>query len=172
MATVLDGFSLEMTGKDVAKLENAAGMIPPGTRVHVTYLENEDLQARVNAAAAVRRLGFVPVPHISARRVRSKELLGAFLAALRGKHVSVAVHPDAHPDIAIEALWLALGHKATALTRLGIPGTVLTQIDFDADRVLSWVEQVRQRGIDLPVQAGPGRTGRVHPRPAGRPRPG
>ena len=63
MATVLDDFSMEMTGKDVAKLENAAGVIPPGTRIHVTFLENEDLQTRVTAAAAVKRLGFTPVWH-------------------------------------------------------------------------------------------------------------
>jgi methylenetetrahydrofolate reductase (NADPH) len=192
VATVLDGFSMEMTGKDVAKLENAAGVIPPGTRIHVTYLENEDLQTRVTAAAAVRRLGFVPVPHISARRIHSKEMLEAFLEALRGvdavesvfavggdppsplgpyedalsliesgvlqqygvRHVSIAGHPDAHPDIETEALWLALEHKTAALARLGLPGTVLTQIDFDAERVLAWIEQVRQRGIDLPVRVG------------------
>lgn len=192
MATVLDDFSMEMTGKDVAKLENAAAMIPAGTRIHVTYLENEDLQTRVTAAAAVRRLGFVPVPHISARRIHSKEMLEAFLEALAQigaienvvvvggdppaplgpyadalsliesgvlqeygvRHVSIAGHPDAHPDIATEALWLALEHKAAALSRLGIPGTVLTQIDFDADRVLAWVAQVRRRGVCLPVRVG------------------
>ena len=28
---------------------------------------------RVDAAAAVKRLGFTPVPHISARRIKSQE---------------------------------------------------------------------------------------------------
>ena len=83
MSTVLDDFSMEMTGKDVAKVENAASVIPTGTRINVTFLENEDLQMRVDAAAAVRRLGFTPVPHISARRITSAEHLEEFLAALR-----------------------------------------------------------------------------------------
>src|ERR1700685_3028452 len=74
---------MEMTGKDVAKGENAAGVIPPGTRINVTFLENEDLAMRVAAAAAVKRLGFVPVPHISARRIKSQAMLEEFLAALR-----------------------------------------------------------------------------------------
>src|ERR1700678_1579832 len=74
---------MEMTGKDVAKVENAASVIPPGTRVNVTFLENEDLQMRVDAAEAVKRLGFTPVPHISARRIDSQEHLEEFLAALR-----------------------------------------------------------------------------------------
>ena len=69
MSTLLDDFSMEMTGKDIAKVENAASVIPPGTRINVTFLENEDLAMRVDAAEAVKRLGFTPVPHISARRI-------------------------------------------------------------------------------------------------------
>jgi methylenetetrahydrofolate reductase (NADPH) len=79
---LLDGFSLEMTGKDVPALEEAAPLIPPGTRINVTFLGNEDLQLRVAAAAAVRRLGFTPVPHISARRLASQQELEEFLDAL------------------------------------------------------------------------------------------
>ena len=74
---------MEMTGKDVARLEAAAGVIPAGTRIHITFLDNENLPLRVNAAAAVRRLGFTPVPHISARRLRSQAELEEFLSALR-----------------------------------------------------------------------------------------
>ena len=54
MSTVLDDFSMEMTGKDVAKVENAAGVIPPGTRINVTFLENEDLQMRVDAGGYMK----------------------------------------------------------------------------------------------------------------------
>jgi methylenetetrahydrofolate reductase (NADPH) len=72
VSTLLDDFSMEMTGKDVAKVENAASVIPAGTRINVTFLENEDLQLRVDAAGAVKRLGFTPVPHISARRARTR----------------------------------------------------------------------------------------------------
>ncbi|MFC3574318.1 methylenetetrahydrofolate reductase [Streptomyces yaanensis] len=82
-ASLLDDFSLEMTGKDVAKLEDARATIPPGTRINVTFLGNEDLRMRREAARAVKRLGFVPVPHISARRLTSQAELGEFLAALR-----------------------------------------------------------------------------------------
>jgi methylenetetrahydrofolate reductase (NADPH) len=80
---LLEGFSLEMTGKDVPGLEEAAGSVPAGTRINVTFLGNEDLPMRVEAAAAVRRLGFVPVPHLSARRLGSRAELEEFLAALQ-----------------------------------------------------------------------------------------
>ncbi|MCT1550970.1 methylenetetrahydrofolate reductase [Brevibacterium casei] len=79
---LLEDFSLEMTGKDVANLQEAASAIAPGTRINVTYLGNEDLPMRVAAAKAVGELGFTPVPHISARRVTSEQALRDFLAAL------------------------------------------------------------------------------------------
>ena len=192
MSTVLDDFSMEMTGKDVAKVENAASVIPPGTRVNVTFLENEDLAMRVAAAAAAKRLGFTPVPHISARRLASKEMLEEFLTALRDigaaenvfsvggdpaapmgpyesslaviesgvlqqygvKHVSVGGYPDGHPDIPTDVLWDALEKKSAALARLNIPGTVITQVDFDVDRVLQWAAEVREHGVELPIRVG------------------
>ncbi len=82
METLLKDFSLEMTGKDVAKLEEARDTIPPGTRINVTFLENEELRMRLDAAKAVKRLGCVPVPHISARRLRSQQMLEEYLSAL------------------------------------------------------------------------------------------
>ncbi|MFJ9819183.1 methylenetetrahydrofolate reductase [Streptomyces sp. NPDC101151] len=80
--SLLDGFSLEMTGKDVPKLEEAHATIPRGTRINVTFLGNEDLGMRLAAARAVKRLGFVPVPHISARRLPSQRHLEEFLTGL------------------------------------------------------------------------------------------
>lgn len=96
---LLQDFSLEMTGKDVEALREAAPSIPPGTRVNVTFLGNEDLQMRVTAAKAVKELGFLPVPHISARRLQSEEELKKFLQALAEvdaiKHVfAVGGDPD------------------------------------------------------------------------------
>jgi methylenetetrahydrofolate reductase (NADPH) len=195
--TVLDDFSMEMTGKDVSRLEAAAGVIPPGTRIHVTFLENEDLAMRVGAAAAVKRLGFVPVPHVSARRIKSEAMLEEFLAALREidatenvfsvggdpavphgpyedslsliesgvlqrygvRHVSIAGHPADHPEVPTDVLWSALESKSAALSRLHIPGAILTQVEFDVDRVLDWLAEVRRRGVELPVRVGvPGPT--------------
>ncbi|WP_167133249.1 methylenetetrahydrofolate reductase [Paramicrobacterium chengjingii] len=97
----LDGFSLEMTGNDVADLIKAKDVIPHGTKVNITYLGNEDLEMRAIAAKAVRSLGFVPVPHISARRLRSREQLEEFLDRLRDvgatEHVLVVGGDPAKP---------------------------------------------------------------------------
>lgn len=80
--SLLDGYSLEMTAKDRPGLSAAAPSIPPGTRVNVTFLPTEDQDARLAACRAVTALGFVPVPHIVARRTASLDDLDATLGAL------------------------------------------------------------------------------------------
>ena len=99
---LLDDFSLEMTGKDIPNLREAAHAIPPGTRINVTFLGNEDLPMRVEASKTVADLGFVPVPHISARRLKSERELREFLDALQQvdatKHVFVVGGDPATPE--------------------------------------------------------------------------
>ena len=79
---ITDGYSLEMTAKDVASLREAAPLIAPATPVAVTFLPGEEAQARVEAAKAVRALGFEPMPHFSARRILSSDAFEAYLQAV------------------------------------------------------------------------------------------
>ena len=83
LTSLLRGFSLEMTGKDLDELEPARPAIPAGARINVTFLGNEDLGMRLAAARVVKQHGFIPVPHISARRLTSRQDLAAFLSRLR-----------------------------------------------------------------------------------------
>lgn len=83
---LLQDFSLEITGKDVDQVGAVRGNLPHGTRVHVTYLANEDLGQRLAAVRAVSAAGFIPVPHISARRLASQQELRDMLAALRAEN--------------------------------------------------------------------------------------
>jgi len=69
---ITEGFSLEITAKDADKLREAAPRIPPDTPIAVTFLPGETLEARVAAARLVRELGFEPMPHFSARRLKSE----------------------------------------------------------------------------------------------------
>jgi methylenetetrahydrofolate reductase (NADPH) len=80
---LLENYSLEVTAKDIRALEEAAEIIPQGTKIAITFLPNEDLPARVAMAARLRQLGFIPVPHISARRLKSQAELESFLDALQ-----------------------------------------------------------------------------------------
>jgi methylenetetrahydrofolate reductase (NADPH) len=189
-AGLLADFSLEMAGRDVRRLEAAREAIPPGTRINVGFLENEDLGMRLGAAGAIGRFGFVPVPNIAARRLRSERSLREFLAGLQAegagesvfvaagdpaeplgpyadaisvigsgvleeygvRRVGVAGYPDGHPLIADPVLSSALAAKAAALGERGLAGSVTTQFGFDADLVLTWLADLRARGIGLPVR--------------------
>lgn len=99
---LLDDFSLEMTAKDIPNLREAAHAIPQRTRINVTFLGNEDLPMRVEASKAVADMGFVPVPHISARRLKSERELRDFLDALQQvnatNHVFVVGGDPATPE--------------------------------------------------------------------------
>jgi len=66
-----DGYSLEMTARDRDALRAAAPAIAPETPVAVTFLPHESIDARIAAAVAARKLGFEPMPHLSARRIAS-----------------------------------------------------------------------------------------------------
>ncbi|MGZ5875178.1 MAG: hypothetical protein ACXWKP_24075 [Bradyrhizobium sp.] len=57
----------------------------PGTDVTITFLPGDDYRHNVETAAALRRAGFNPVPHIAAREMPSREALDDFLARVRGE---------------------------------------------------------------------------------------
>src|SRR5579859_101475 len=98
---LLDKYSIEMTAKDVPHLEAAADIIPQGTKIPVTFLPGETFEMRIAAAKRVRDLGFVPIPHISARRLRSQEELEGFLSQLQREvgtdHAFVVAGDPAQP---------------------------------------------------------------------------
>jgi len=81
-AGITDGYSLEITAKDVQALRDAAPLIPPETPVAVTWLPGEELSARIAAAVAVREMGFEPMPHFSARRILSRAEFEQYLKAV------------------------------------------------------------------------------------------
>lgn len=75
------------------------------------------------------------------------------------REVGIGGYPEGHPDIGQEQLWQALRDKSEALRQQGLAGSIITQFGFDEKPILSWLERVRESGIDLPVRIGaPGPT--------------
>ena len=68
--------------------------------------------------------------------------------------VGVAGYPDGHPRIARPELWSSLAKKVQALVARGRDVEIVTQFSFDADAVLRWLAELRERGIDAPVKIG------------------
>lgn len=82
-SALLAGVSLGVRWKETGALERAGALIPPGTRLHVGFVDSEDTAMRVGTARAIRQSGFVPVPIIAARRLQSEAMLREYLAGLR-----------------------------------------------------------------------------------------
>jgi methylenetetrahydrofolate reductase (NADPH) len=78
---MVDGYSLEMTAKELEGLREAAPMIRPDTQIAVTFLPGEEIEQRIAASCLVRELGFEPIAHVSARRIKSHEELEYYLKA-------------------------------------------------------------------------------------------
>jgi methylenetetrahydrofolate reductase (NADPH) len=195
---MVDGYSLEMTAKELNGLREAAPLIRPGTQVAITFLPGEEMEQRVEAAKLVRELGFEPIVHLSARRLTSKEELDTYLARITSeagvkrvfliagdppepegpfedslqvtesglleKHgitiAGVGGHPEGHPNVSKDDLWMWMERKIAALRERGIVPLVVTQFAFDDDAIVEWVGEMRKRGIDVPVRLGvPGPAG-------------
>lgn len=75
--------SVEITAREIADLHHAAPVLEPGSQVSVTYLAHEDGEARLGAVRAVASMGFRPVPHLAARRIRSADELDGYLGELQ-----------------------------------------------------------------------------------------
>ena len=128
-ARLLDHYSIEMTAKDLPALEAAAPLIPPSTKIPVTFLPNETFEARIDTASRVRELGFIPIPHISARRLASHDELRRFLAGLQEKaqidHAFVVAGdpPEPHGPFADALAIIRTGLLAEyGVKRVGISG--------------------------------------------------
>jgi methylenetetrahydrofolate reductase (NADPH) len=195
---ITEGFSLEITAKDVAALREAAPLIPAETPIAITFLPGEAAADRLAAAVAVRELGYEPMPHFSARRIVSREEFESYLEAVvaeagvrrcfivagdppepQGPYfdtsaliatgafegngitaIGIGGHPEGHPNMTPEQAWAILETKVAEIERRGMAPLVVTQFGFDPDAFLTWLTELRARGIETPVRIGiPGPAG-------------
>ncbi|MDQ4626995.1 methylenetetrahydrofolate reductase [Janthinobacterium lividum] len=76
---ITHAYSLEVSAKDMPALSTAAPRIAPASTIAIPYLPREDNDARLAAARTVRRLGFEPMLHLSARRIASLAEFESFI---------------------------------------------------------------------------------------------
>lgn len=138
---LLGNFSVEVTAGGADALPGASALLPCETPISITFLPGEKPDARVAAAALIRRLGFVPIPHISARRLASCEDLDSYLAALSreaGLDRALVVAGDCSPmgpfRDALDVI--RTGRLAEhGVRRVGISGYPDGHLDIPADRL-------------------------------------
>lgn len=84
LAAMLPRASVEVSSVG-RRLNELGDRFSPGIDVTITFLPGDDYRRNVETAAALRRLGFNPVPHIAAREIPSRDALDDFLERARGE---------------------------------------------------------------------------------------
>ncbi len=84
LAAGLESASVEVSSRG-HQLQELRDHFRPGTDVTITFLPGDNYRHNVDTAAALRRAGYNPVPHIAAREMPSREALDDFLARARGE---------------------------------------------------------------------------------------
>jgi methylenetetrahydrofolate reductase (NADPH) len=84
LLALLSSASVEISSRG-HQLQELRDHFRAGTDVTITFLPGDNYRHNVDTAAALRRAGYNPVPHIAAREIVSREALDDFLARLRGE---------------------------------------------------------------------------------------
>jgi methylenetetrahydrofolate reductase (NADPH) len=128
-AYITEGFSAEVTAKEVEGLRTAAPKLPPDTPIAVTFLPGETLEARLAAAKEVRALGFEPMPHFSARRIKSEDELKTMIqrmaleAGVKRCFAIAGDPPQAEGPYSETAMLIETGlFEANGIKAIGIAG--------------------------------------------------
>lgn len=85
VAALLRGYSVEVTARDRAAVPVCRAHLRPGTEVYIAFVPDETHHTVVEQATRLRRAGFVPVPHVTARNFGSFTQASDFLARLAGE---------------------------------------------------------------------------------------
>ncbi|GLR86795.1 hypothetical protein [Bradyrhizobium iriomotense] len=84
LAARLPQASVEISSRG-HQLDELREHFAPDIDVSITFLPGDHYQHNVETAAALRRAGFNPVPHIAAREIASRQALDDFFRRLRGE---------------------------------------------------------------------------------------
>ncbi len=86
------------------------------------------------------------------------DTLSVIRSGVLGAHgitaIGIGGHPEGHAQVDDETLWQALADKTRAARELGLTCEIVTQFAFDPAPVLTWLAELRRRGIDVPVRLG------------------
>jgi methylenetetrahydrofolate reductase (NADPH) len=161
-----------------------AALLPPGSTVTVTASPARGLEATLDLAVALAAMGHRPVPHLSAHMVRDRAHLDDLLQRMaeHGLRRAFVVGGDAKDTRAYHdglSLLHAIEEAGRPLDEIGVPGYpeghvdisaerlvevllekqpfasyMTTQMCFDPDAIVTWIERMRAKGIALPVHVG------------------
>tara|TARA_B100001758_G_C18387478_1_gene600975 strand:- start:1157 stop:2008 length:852 start_codon:yes stop_codon:yes gene_type:complete len=196
LKSFLNEFSLEVTPRAVAKIENLSDLIPSGTLIYIAHIEGTPIDEMVKTARKINDQGYTTMPHFPARIIKDKNTLkdwilkyqneaNVYNALLLGggvnkpygeydssiqlieselfdlagfKKLYIAGHPegnkDIDPDGSTKNVDEALSWKNKFKDRTDADMAITTQFCFDSKTVINWANDIKDKGIDIPVHIG------------------
>ena len=196
LKSFLNEFSIEVTPRAVAKIENLSDLIPSGTLIYIAHIEGTPIDEMVKIARKINDQGYTTMPHFPARIIKDKNTLkdwilkyqneaNVYNALLLGggvnkpygeydssiqlieselfdlagfKKLYIAGHPegnkDIDPDGSTKNVDEALSWKNKFKDRTDADMAITTQFCFDSKTVINWANDIKDKGIDIPVHIG------------------
>ncbi len=85
LSALLQGWSAEVLPRERDRIAGYRDVLPPGTEVYIAFLPGTAAPEIVETAAALRKAGFEPVPHVTARGTPDRRASDNYVAALVGE---------------------------------------------------------------------------------------
>ena len=83
IARLMQGFSVETTPPELARLRSLPAELTRASRVYITWIPSSRFEHMLRAAVHLRELGMTPVPHLAVRAIADAAALETMLAQLR-----------------------------------------------------------------------------------------
>ena len=83
--------SVETTPKGALKIGDFRTHLPEQTRIYITFLPGSDFADTVQTAITLKQQNMIPIPHIAARSLASKQMLEQSLQQLQAIDISEAL---------------------------------------------------------------------------------
>ena len=192
----LKGFSIEVTPRAIAKIENLSELIPSGTLFYIAHIEGTPIEDMVQTAKRINEQGYPAMPHFPARIIKNKDTLKDWISRYQSeanvenalllaggankpygdydssihlieselfdlagfKKLHIAGHPegnkDIDPDGSTSNVNKALSWKNEFRNRTDADMAITTQFCFDSKTVINWANDIKNKGIDIPIHIG------------------
>ncbi len=156
---LIEGYSIEVIPKTVAKTDSFADILPKNTRVYLAHLKDEEIGPMIASAKRLKDEGFNVMPHIPARVIKDKAMLYDWISMYQNEAgVNEALllaggspEPIGDYDSSIQLIESGLFDRA-GFKRLHIAGHPEGNKDIDPDggtrnvsKALSWKQEFSKR---------------------------
>ncbi|MFN7002764.1 MAG: methylenetetrahydrofolate reductase [Roseinatronobacter sp.] len=165
-ADLLQGYSIEVMPRTVAKIADFKALLPAGTRVYIAHIDGTPIDDMVSTARRIARDGFEVMPHFPARSIPDRTTLTDWIARYQGEagvdQALVLAGGNAKPvgcfTSSIELLQCGAFHAA-GFKRLHVAGHPEGNRDIDPDggsaqidAALRWKqEHARETGVEMAI---------------------